>query len=93
MPRRAYDFQAIEQKWQRYWQDRRVAAVNTALIPVARLEPDFYDWFARHHAVLDLARRIQPNVVMIGDSITQAVGDSNGEEWGVSHYRLRPVHG
>jgi leucyl-tRNA synthetase len=31
MIRRAYDFQAIESKWQRWWQERRVAAVNTAV--------------------------------------------------------------
>ncbi len=44
--------------------------INTALIPVSRLEPDLYDWYARHHAVLDLQRHMQPQVVMIGDSIT-----------------------
>jgi lysophospholipase L1-like esterase len=44
--------------------------INTALIPVSRLEPDVYDWWARHHAELDLQKHIQPQVVMIGDSIT-----------------------
>ena len=44
--------------------------INTALIPVSRLEQDLYDWFARHHAELDLQKRIRPDVVMIGDSIT-----------------------
>lgn len=44
--------------------------INTALIPVSRLEPDLYDWFARHHAELDLQKRMQPEVVLIGDSIT-----------------------
>ena len=44
--------------------------INTALIPVARLEDDVYDWYARHHAELDLEKRIQPKVVLIGDSIT-----------------------
>lgn len=44
--------------------------INTALIPVSRLEQDLYDWFARHHAELDLEKRMHPDVVMIGDSIT-----------------------
>ena len=44
--------------------------INTALIPVSRLEQDLYDWFARHHAELDLQKQMRPDVVMIGDSIT-----------------------
>ena len=44
--------------------------INTALIPVSRLEQDLYDWFARHHAELNLQKRMRPDVVMIGDSIT-----------------------
>lgn len=44
--------------------------INTALIPVSRLEQDLYDWFARHQAELDLQKRMRPDVVMIGDSIT-----------------------
>lgn len=44
--------------------------INTALIPVSRLEQDLYDWWARHHAELDLQKRTRPDVVMIGDSIT-----------------------
>jgi lysophospholipase L1-like esterase len=44
--------------------------INTALIPVPRLEADSYDWYARHHAELALERKMQPHVVLIGDSIT-----------------------
>jgi lysophospholipase L1-like esterase len=44
--------------------------INTALIPVDRLELDSYDWYARHHAELDIQKRLKPRVVMIGDSIT-----------------------
>ena len=44
--------------------------INTALIPVSRLEQDLYDWWARHHAELELQKRMRPDVVMIGDSIT-----------------------
>jgi len=44
--------------------------INTALIPVPRLEMDSYDWYARHHAELEIHKTVQPRVVMIGDSIT-----------------------
>ncbi len=44
--------------------------INTALIPVDWLEQDSYDWYARHHAELDLQKRMRPRVVLIGDSIT-----------------------
>jgi len=49
--------------------------INTAVIPVSRLEPDLYDWYARHHAELSLQqsyrrKSAQPDVVVIGDSIT-----------------------
>ena len=44
--------------------------INTALIPVPRLELDSYDWYARHHAELELQKSIKPRVVLIGDSIT-----------------------
>ncbi len=50
--------------------------INTAIIPVSRLEPDVYDWYARHHAELDLQKRVQPQVVMLGDSITHFWGGS-----------------
>ena len=44
--------------------------INTALIPVPALEIDSYDWFARHHAELELQKTLRPRVVLIGDSIT-----------------------
>ena len=44
--------------------------INTALIPVDRLEQDSYDWYARHHAELELQKTLKPRVVMLGDSIT-----------------------
>jgi lysophospholipase L1-like esterase len=47
-----------------------VTDINTALIPVPRLEMDSYDWYARHHAELQLQQKIKPQVVLIGDSIT-----------------------
>ncbi|MGI4827297.1 MAG: GDSL-type esterase/lipase family protein [Janthinobacterium lividum] len=48
--------------------------INTALIPVSRLELDSYDWFARHHAELQVRNNLQPQIVMVGDSITHFWG-------------------
>ncbi len=48
--------------------------INTALIPVPRLEQDSYDWWARHHAELVLQKKMKPRVVLIGDSITHFWG-------------------
>jgi lysophospholipase L1-like esterase len=60
--------------------------INTALIPVPRLEMDSYDFYARHHAELDLQKQevqkkevqknVKPQVVLIGDSITHYWGGS-----------------
>ena len=44
--------------------------VNTALIPVPRLELDSYDWYKRHEEELQLEKTLDPQVVLIGDSIT-----------------------
>jgi lysophospholipase L1-like esterase len=43
---------------------------NTALVPLPKLENDCYDWYARHAAVLDIKDQLNPEIVMIGDSIT-----------------------
>jgi len=43
---------------------------NSAIDPVPKLENDSYDWYARHAEVLDWQRRMQPEIVLIGDSIT-----------------------
>jgi lysophospholipase L1-like esterase len=48
--------------------------INTALIPVPYLELDSYDWYARHHAELELEKKVKPGVVLIGDSITHFWG-------------------
>jgi lysophospholipase L1-like esterase len=50
--------------------------INTAVIPVARLESDSYDWYARHHAELEIQKKMKPRVVLIGDSITHFWGGS-----------------
>jgi len=51
--------------------------INTALIPVPKLEQDSYDWYARHHAEIELQKTLDPQVVLIGDSITHFWGGQN----------------
>ena len=48
--------------------------MNTALIPVPKLEEDCYDWYQRHEAVLALKDDLKPEIVLIGDSITHFWG-------------------
>jgi lysophospholipase L1-like esterase len=48
--------------------------INTAVIPVPWLETDSYDWYARHHAEVELQKSLRPRVVLIGDSITHFWG-------------------
>ncbi len=47
---------------------------NPALIPVAKLEEDHYDWFGRHEEILRIKKQVNPDVVFIGDSITHQWG-------------------
>ena len=47
---------------------------NTALVPATKLENDSYDWWARHRDVLAAAKTADPQVVLIGDSITHFWG-------------------
>ena len=47
---------------------------NTALVPVSRLEHDSYDWDERHAQVLKLQQNLDPEIVLIGDSITHFWG-------------------
>jgi lysophospholipase L1-like esterase len=51
-----------------------VDPANTALTPVPKLEQDSYDWYARHQAELALGPAADPEVVLIGDSITHFWG-------------------
>jgi lysophospholipase L1-like esterase len=51
-----------------------ITDINTAIIPQPRLELDIYDWYARHHAELDIQKKMKPRVVLIGDSITHFWG-------------------
>lgn len=47
---------------------------NTAIIPVSRLENDSYNWWDRHAEELSVKDSINPEVVLIGNSITHFWG-------------------
>lgn len=69
--------QAIEPTLARLMGDQPLAtevSSNTALVPVPKLENDSYDWYARHADVLRIQESINPEVVLIGDSITHFWG-------------------
>jgi lysophospholipase L1-like esterase len=50
------------------------AVTNTAVVPVPKLENDFYDWYQRHEQVKAQIRRQPVDLVFIGDSITHMFG-------------------
>ncbi|HLP01107.1 MAG TPA: GDSL-type esterase/lipase family protein [Opitutaceae bacterium] len=50
------------------------ATVNTAVVPVPRLEDDFYNWWTRHADALAARTTPAPEIVLIGDSITHLWG-------------------
>ena len=52
----------------------KIESPNHAAIPTPKLERDFYDWHARHAAALRLKNEINPDIVLIGDSITHMWG-------------------
>lgn len=47
---------------------------NTAIIPVPKIENDFYEWYERHEQVRELIRKQPVDIVFIGDSITHMFG-------------------
>ena len=47
---------------------------NTAVIPVPKLENDFYNWYERHEQVRKLIAKQPVDLVFIGDSITHMFG-------------------
>ena len=50
------------------------AEKNTSIVPVPKLENDSYDWYGRHAAVLRVKDKVNPEIVLIGDSITHSWG-------------------
>ena len=71
---------------------------NTAIIPVPKLENDFYDWYKRHDEVKALIKKKNNvDLVFIGDSITHMFGGEptgdivrGGEVWN-EYYGNRKV--
>lgn len=47
---------------------------NNALVPVPKLEKDFYDWYKRHEKVKETIKSNPVDLVFIGDSITHMFG-------------------
>lgn len=68
--------QAMEPKLAELFGDapRQAPPTNTTLIPRSKLENDFYDWWARHNAALKIKDATNPDIVLIGDSITHLWG-------------------
>ncbi len=50
------------------------ATENTAIIPVGKLENDFYGWEERHAAIMAIKDALKPEILLIGDSITHMWG-------------------
>ncbi len=53
---------------------QEVKSPNSAVIPVPKLENDFYDWDERHEAAKKRVASNQADLVFIGDSITHMFG-------------------
>jgi lysophospholipase L1-like esterase/acetyl esterase/lipase len=53
--------------------DRNIPA-NSAIVPAPKLEHDSYDWWARHSEVLSIKDSVNPEIVLIGNSITHFWG-------------------
>jgi lysophospholipase L1-like esterase len=47
---------------------------NSAVVPASKLENDSYDWWVRHADVLHIKDSINPEIVLIGNSITHFWG-------------------
>jgi lysophospholipase L1-like esterase len=47
---------------------------NTAIVPMVWLEKDSYNWDERHAQVLEIQKSLDPEIVLIGDSITHFWG-------------------
>jgi lysophospholipase L1-like esterase len=48
--------------------------LNTAIIPTPKLEKDSYDWWVRHNYVLRIKDSLNPEIVLLGNSITHFWG-------------------
>ena len=57
-------------------------AANPAIKPASKLENDFYNWEQRHESVLKAKSEVNPEIVMLGDSITHLWGGQPEEPKG-----------
>jgi lysophospholipase L1-like esterase len=62
--------------------DEKAQSTNTAIIPMGKLEKDFYEWDERHAAVMAVKDQLKPEVVLVGDSITHLWGGEPNEPKG-----------
>ncbi|MCX6857169.1 MAG: SGNH/GDSL hydrolase family protein [Verrucomicrobia bacterium] len=67
-----------------------LTTINTATMPMGKLEKDGYGWEERHEAVLKIKDELNPEIVLIGDSITHfwgglpdggKMGNRGSESW------------
>lgn len=71
--------QLMADEWVRVYNEFYVSpledpARNSAIAPEVNFERDSYDWLHRHTDILDAKNQAQPDLVMIGDSITHFWG-------------------
>lgn len=52
----------------------QMTPANTAIIPVTKLEEDSYNWWDRHREELRIKDSVDPEIVLIGNSITHFWG-------------------
>jgi lysophospholipase L1-like esterase len=76
-----------------------LTSVNTAILPMSKLEKDGYGWEERHAEILKIKDTLNPEIVLIGDSITHfwgglpdgaKMGNRGSETW-QSLFGSRPV--
>jgi lysophospholipase L1-like esterase len=60
---------------------------NTAIVPVPKLENDSYNWWERHKDVLSIKDSINPEIVLIGNSITHFWGGEPKLRWADGNFR------
>ena len=70
-------------------QDTEIST-NTAIVPVSKLENDCYNWWERHKEVLSIKDSINPEIVLIGNSITHFWGGGKPEVKGGDGNLQRP---
>jgi len=74
-------------------------SINNAVVPVPKLEKDFYNWYLRHEKVKSQIKKQPVDVVFIGDSITHMFGGlpkseiiNGGETWDKYYGNLNVVN-